>query len=182
MVYVLNHCIGRYFKNFHSFCIVIDIFFCQLQALAFTRDLKATLREAIKWWQDYRSGACNLEDYQEQDHRVRQKLDHQLRDHRLIDADHQRLLDGIGRQYHHGWVLLFLEHPEMQPTNNRAERGLKGAVIARKVSHCSRNQQGARTYEAMKNVTSTLALRGLHLANSPATIIKGQPIPQALTR
>lgn len=63
------------------------------------------------WWQDYQSGACNLEDYQEQGHRLRQKLDHQLRDCRLKNADHQRLIDDIGRQHDHGRMVLFLEHP-----------------------------------------------------------------------
>ena len=84
----------------------------------------------------------------------------QLRDRVLSDADNQRLLDGIGRQHDCGLVLLFLERPEIEPTNNRAERGLGGAVIARKVSHCSKNERGAGIYEAMKTVTATLALRG----------------------
>jgi len=82
----------------------------------------------------------------------------------MIDSDHQRLLDGIGRQHDCGRVLLFLERPEIEPTNNRAEPGLRGAVIARIVSHCSKNERGAAIYEAMKSVTATLALRGYRVA------------------
>jgi hypothetical protein len=33
--------------------------------------------------------------------------------------------------------------PEIEPTNNSAERGLRSAVIPRKVSHCSKNERGA---------------------------------------
>ena len=37
----------------------------------------------------------------------------------------------------------FLDDPLIEPTNNRAERALRPAVIARKVSQCSKNLQGA---------------------------------------
>ena len=152
------------------------------RALTFTRELKATLREALKLWQDHRSGACPLERYRQEGQMLHQKLDHQLRIRKLKDADHQRLLDGIGRQHDNGRVLLFLKHPEIEPTNNRAERGLRGAVIARKVSHCSKNERGARIYEAMKSVTATLALRGHHVASALADLIAGKPMPLAETR
>lgn len=152
------------------------------RALVFTRELKATLREALKLWQDHRSGTCSLERYREEGEELHQKLNHQLRDRKLKDADHQRLLDGIGRQHDNGRVLLFLRHPEIEPTNNRAERGLRGAVIARKVSHCSKNERGARTYEAMKSATATLALRGHHVASALADLMAGKPMPPAVAR
>jgi hypothetical protein len=113
---------------------------------------------------------------------IRWRLTKQLRDRRLKDTDHQRLLDGIGRKHDRGRVLLFLEHPEIEPTNNRAERGLRGAVIARKVSHCSKNERGAQTYEAMKSVTATLALRGHSVARALADLIQGRPMPAAVAR
>ena len=152
------------------------------RALVFTRELKATLREALKLWQDYGSGACPLERYREEGQKLHQKLDRQLRDRKLKDADHQRLLDGIGRQHDNGRVLLFLKHPEIEPTNNRAGRGLRGAVIARKVSHCSKNERGARIYEAMKSVTATLALRGHPVARALGDLIAGKPMPPSVSR
>ncbi len=152
------------------------------RARAFTSGLKATLREAIKLWQDYRARACTLQQYRERGRTIRQTLDRQLRDRRLKDPDHQRLLEGIGRQHDNGRVLLFLQHPEIEPTNNRAERGLRGAVIARKVSHCSKNERGARTYEILKSITATLALRGHKVALALAAMIQGHPLPKAVTR
>ena len=50
------------------------------------------------------------------------------------------------------WTILGYE-----PTNNRAERALRGAVIARKVSHCSRNEAGADAFSAFTSVIRTLA-------------------------
>jgi hypothetical protein len=44
----------------------------------------------------------------------------------------------------------------VEPTNNRAERDLRPAVIARKVSHCSRNERGARAFEAFTSVLQTI--------------------------
>ena len=152
------------------------------RAKAFPRELKATLREAVKLWRDQREQACTPEPYRERGRIIRRKLDRQLRDRRLKDPDNQRLLNGIGLQHDNGRVLLFLERPEMEPTNNRAERGLRGAVIARKVSHCSKNERGARTYEVMKSITATLALRGHQVSSALAGMISGRPMPQAVAR
>lgn len=152
------------------------------RAKAFPRELKTTLREAIKLWGDHRAGECAPETYRERGRLIRQRLDRQLRDRRLRDPDNQRLLNGIGLQHDNGRVLLFLERPEMEPTNNRAERGLRGAVIARKVSHCSKNERGARTYEVMKSITATLALRGHQVSGALADMINGRPMPGAVAR
>ena len=113
---------------------------------------------------------------------IKEKLTWQLRDRVLSDSDNQRLLDGIGRQHDCGRVLLFLERPEIEPTNNRAERGLRGAVIARKVSHCSKNKRGAGIYEAMKSVTATLALRGERVVTGLSNLIMGHPMQKAACR
>ncbi len=59
-------------------------------------------------------------------------------------------------------LLRFLEDPRIEPTNNRSERALRPAVIARKVSQCSKNDQGAYAFSAFKSVVQTLAKRGIH--------------------
>ena len=53
-----------------------------------------------------------------------------------------------------------LDDPSIEPTNNRAERALRGAVIARKVSHCSKNVGGADAFSAFTSVIRTLARNG----------------------
>jgi transposase len=51
------------------------------------------------------------------------------------------------RRYHQlGDLLRFLEEPEVEPTNNRVERMLRPAVIARKVSPCSKTWLGAYAF------------------------------------
>jgi hypothetical protein len=100
-----------------------------------------------------------------------------LRDRRLRDRDSQRLLNGVGAQHSRGHVLRFLRE-EVEPTNNRGERDLRPAVIARKVSHCSKNERGARAFEAFVSVLHTL--RKLNLASAIPTLAKliaFQPAP-----
>jgi transposase len=82
---------------------------------------------------------------------------YQLRDRRLQDRDNQRLLDALGWHHDRGNVLRFLTDPWIEPTNNRAERALRPAVIARKVSHCSKNGAGAHALAAFTSVVRTLA-------------------------
>jgi ribosomal protein S27AE len=146
-------------------------------ARCFARDLKQTLREALELWKLYESGGMEYREYRRRGEEFEGKLDEQLRPRRLSDADNQRLLDGIGKQHDRGRILFFLIEPEIEPTNNRAERGLRPAVIARKVSQCSKNERGAAIFEAMKSVTATLTLRGQNVVKGLADIIAGHPRP-----
>ena len=81
--------------------------------------------------------------------------------HRILkDDDNQRLLDGIGWHQDRGNLLRFLRVEGLEPTNNRAERALRPAVIARKVSHCSKNQRGAEAFAAFVSVIQTATQAG----------------------
>ena len=59
-----------------------------------------------------------------------------------------------------GALWRFAGTPGLEPTNNRAERALRPAVIARKVSQCSKNTAGAGAFSAFVSVIGTLVLRG----------------------
>ena len=68
----------------------------------------------------------------------------------MSDADNWRLQNELGWHDDRGNLLRFLDDPSIEPTNNRAERALRPAVIARKVSHCSKNVGGADAFSAFK--------------------------------
>ena len=89
--------------------------------------------------------------------RLKREVSVHLRDRRMPDPDNQRLLNELGRHNDRGNLLRFLDHPSVEPTNNRAERALRGAVIARKVSQCSKTDDGAEAYSAFASVIRTLA-------------------------
>lgn len=57
----------------------------------------------------------------------------------------------------------FTEIEGVEPTNNRAERGLRGAVIYRKVSLGSQSEAGERFAERMLSVSQTCRLQGRSL-------------------
>ena len=75
----------------------------------------------------------------------------------------------------------FAATPGLEPTNNLAERMLRGAVIWRKKSFGSASQAGCRYVERMLSVIETLRLRGhpplAYLATAIAAYRKGQPTP-----
>ena len=83
-----------------------------------------------------------------------------MRHRSLKDEDNQRLLDGIGLQHDQDRVLQFLRNPAVEPTNNRAERAVRPAVIARKLSHGSKNDRGAEAFAAFTSVIQTAVKRG----------------------
>jgi transposase len=69
----------------------------------------------------------------------------------------------------------------VEPTNNHAERGLRGAVIYRKLSLGSQSEQGERTIERLlsASVTCRLQRRSLfaYLTDVLTASIRGDPIP-----
>jgi transposase len=124
------------------------------RARDFGERLKALLQEAIQRWQTYHAGA--VADFNADAQRLRDALTHHLRNRCLTDPDNQRLLNQIGRHHDRDDLLRFLEDPRIEPTNNRAERVLRPAVIARKVSQCSKNASGAYAHAAFTSVIRTL--------------------------
>ena len=91
---------------------------------------------------------------------LKEMVSYHLRDRRLKDEDNQRLLNGLGQQNDCGRLMRFLSAPFVEPTNNRAERMLRPAVIARKVSQCSKNQEGADAFAAFTSIAQTTLKNG----------------------
>jgi transposase len=125
------------------------------RARDFGEPLKALWQEALGRWHAHRDGqvaGCKLEA-----DALPAASTYYLRDRRLQDPDNQRLLTELGWHHDRGNVRRFLVDPRIEPTNNRAERALRPAVIARKGSHCSKNERGAPAFAAFTSVVRTLA-------------------------
>lgn len=69
----------------------------------------------------------------------------------------------------------------VEPTNNHAERGLRGAVIYRKLSLGSQSERGERTIERLLSASITCRLRKrslfAYLADVVTAHARGDPIP-----
>lgn len=129
----------------------------------FSSGLKQLLRQALSL--PARQAKLKPAAYRNQVQKLDDELTIHLRDRILRDEDNQRLLNGVGEQHDRRRLLLFLNRKGIEPTNNRAERDLRPAVIARKVSHCSKNERGARAFEAFTSVLQTIR------KNAPSAIV-----------
>lgn len=81
------------------------------------------------------------------------------------------------------WAALwtFTHTPDVEPTNNHAERGLRGAVILRKLSLGSQSEQGERTIERLLSASVTCRLRRqsffAYLTEAITAHARGDPVP-----
>jgi len=149
----------------------------QGRAREFGLAVSSLLKDANRLWRDQRAEKITVEAYAQEGQRIEEELTHRLRPRRLADADNQRLLDGIGLQHDRGHVLRFLTDPRIEPTNNRAERALRPAVIARKVSHCSKNERGAEAFAAFTTVIRTMAKKATTSIAENLAALFGNPRP-----
>jgi transposase len=148
----------------------------QGRAREFGLQSKVLLREGMQLWRARQT--LPVAEFEEKADQLKRQVTHHLRNRILKDDDNQTLLNGLGKQNDEGRLMRFLSAPFVEPTNNRAERMLRPAVIARKVSQCSKNQAGADTFAAFTSVirtacktgavSITAALRLLFSATRPA--------------
>jgi transposase len=90
---------------------------------------------------------------------------------------------GMARNLWKAWPALwtFATHDGVQPTNNHAERSLRGAVIYRKLSLGSQSEQRERRIERLlsASITCRLQHRSLfaYITELLTTHARGKPLP-----
>lgn len=90
---------------------------------------------------------------------------------------------GMARNLLKIWPALwtFADHPQVQPTNNHAERALRSAVIYRKLSLGTQSDTGERRIERLLSAHTTCRLqhRSLHayLIDAFSAHARGDPVP-----
>ena len=72
-------------------------------------------------------------------------------------------LRALAREILNDWdaVVAFVNHPELPPTNNEAERALRHAVIARRLGYGTRTSEGSLAYSSLLSVIETCRLRNI---------------------
>jgi transposase len=90
--------------------------------------------------------------------------------------------DRIGKR--RASILVCLYDPAAEPTNNRAERDLRPAVIARKVSCGNKTEAGKRSFEVLRSVASSCWKRGHDVISYLAGLLpigaRADPVPAAV--
>jgi len=121
------------------------------------QDLKETFQNAMASWRSFRADQIPATQLS----RVRDETAARLA--RLcVDSPCDGALRTLVHRIlkHHDQVLTFLDHPEVEPTNNRAERALRPSVIMRKITFGNRSDRGARTHAILMSIVQTGILNG----------------------
>ena len=74
-------------------------------------------------------------------------------------------------RFHRENLFKFVDNPEIDSTNNRAERGLRHAVVIRKISNGSRSKDGAETTANLLSVLQTAKLQSNNPINFMADLL-----------
>ncbi len=77
------------------------------------------------------------------------------------DPDEERIANRLRKRTQ--WLFTFLDHAGVEATNNRAERALRPAVIARKLSCGNKTERGKHTWEILASLGATCHQRGQDL-------------------
>ena len=143
------------------------------RARHFGARLKGLLKEGLQLWHDYHDQHGRLAGFAVRVRQHKAAVTRHLKPRRLRDGDNQRLLDQFGCHHTRGNLLRFLEDPQVEPTNNRSERGFRFAVIQRKVSQCSKTAGGAEAFAAFASVIRTAMRQGQDVVEWLSGLFRG---------
>jgi transposase len=111
-------------------------------------------------------------------HKLRTLLEHASRKSPKTKY-HRQFANNLTKRWPALWT--FTINDGVEPTNNRAERGLRGAVIYRKLSLGTQSDQGERTIERLLSASLTCRLRKqslfAYLTQVTTAHARGDPIP-----
>jgi transposase len=140
------------------------------QGEGFLTELSAMLRAALAL-QGHKA-QCDPQSFQH----LRQALERkalQLLDSPRSEPCEEAVRNRLHKQRDH--LFTFLDHDGVEATNNLAERQLRPAVIARKISCGNKTQKGARTWQILASLAATCAQRAISFIAELARAAPLQP-------
>ena len=117
--------------------------------------LQAQARRMFHWWHRVRDGTLAPASFVSYMRPVRQEVERLLEAGQTCEAPKtEGTCREILRLRQALWT--FVRHPEVEPTNNVAERAIRPGVLWRKGSFGTQSAEGSRFVEAMMTVVATL--------------------------
>ena len=117
--------------------------------------LASDIKQVLKIHREYKEGAHQKEHYEMKMQGYKLSIHKSLVACAELD---QKKASGMCREIlkHEEAMWTFVKKPEVEPTNNAAERALRHAVIWRKLSFGSQSERGSRFVERILSVVSSL--------------------------
>jgi transposase len=140
-------------------------------------ELIQLIRKANSLWRSLQQRKISREKFDQRARTLKEELSRALNPRRILrirDPDNRRLLRELAWHHKRGSLLRFLDDPTIEPTNNRAERALRPAVIARKVSQCSKNHRGAHATAVITSILQTAAKSNMDLLETLRQALAGE--------
>lgn len=145
--------------------------------------LRAHARQMFHYWHRVRDGTLAHASFRTYMQPIRQEVE------RLLEAGQtcgvpktEGMCREILRLRQALWT--FVRHPEVEPTNNAAERAIRPAVLWRKGSFGTHSADGSRFVEAMMTVVTTLKQQHRpvldYLTATCEAVLRGEPAPALL--
>jgi len=138
-------------------------------AVRFSRRVAALFRKAMALKR--RRGAICEHGYAVLRGKVHAELDRLLAG-TYTDPDNARLAKRLRQQREH--LLRFLDHDGVDATNNLAEREIRPAVIARKLSAGNRTEAGAETHSVLASLLRTCRRQGRDILGVLVELLRHQ--------
>jgi hypothetical protein len=144
-------------------------------AAKFSREVAQVLRDALALRTDKEILDPNI--YTDRAAEIEAELDRLISpDRRLCDPDNLRMYNRLVKQRRH--LFRFLYDAAVEPTNNRAERALRPAVIVRKTGGCNKTDSGARTHTTLSSILVTASQQGHNpLTYLAALLVRSPKLP-----
>lgn len=139
-------------------------------AVRFSRRAAALLREAMALKR--RRGTISDHGYAVLRGKLHAELD-RLLSGTYTNPDNARLAKLLRK--HRGSVLGFLDHDAVDATNNLAEREVRPAVLARKLSAGNRTESGAEAHAVLASVLRTLCRQGRPILEGLTALLRHGP-------
>lgn len=135
----------------------------------FSKQAASILRDAIALKRRFDEGEMSEHGQASARGRIEARMDRIL-DRNYRDPDNRRLANRMIKHREHLFTFLYREGVE--PTNNAAERALRPAVIARKLSAGNRSPTGAETHSILASLAQTARQNGQDFVRAAVAILR----------
>jgi transposase len=119
------------------------------------------LKTIFELWRDYREKRRSRRSFRQKSRRYRDDFEYGLLVASMKNRHSpslRRFARSLLRKAEKLWV--FAHRDGVEPTNNQAERDLRGIVITRRISYGSKSERGDRFVERINSVVTTLKRQG----------------------